>query len=103
MCNTPSARLELCPAVGLENMACHPTTGVGEPVDRQVGLIVALKGMRVPGMVNQDGLQFAVSHEVSPQLPTFSSHVMYARSGILFYCRPVSSILDTCWGLYPLP
>ena len=29
-------------AVHLENVARHPTSGIGEPVDRQAGLIVAL-------------------------------------------------------------
>ena len=29
-------------AVGLENMVRHPTTGVGEPVDGQAGLVIAL-------------------------------------------------------------
>ena len=94
-------------------MARHPTTGVGEPVDRQVGLIRALKGTRVLGVVDQDGLQFAVSHQVSPQQEgetvlnalkpgaDFSSLVMYVQSGIFFFhCRPISSILNTCWGLY---
>ena len=47
-------------------MAHHPITGVGEPVDRQAGLIVALKGTRVLGMVDQDGLHLAVSRQASP-------------------------------------
>ena len=42
-------------AVGLENVACHPTTGVGEPVGRQAGL-VALYCMRFLSMVDQNGL-----------------------------------------------
>ena len=54
-------------AVGLENMARHPTTGVGEPVDRQAGLIITLECTRVLGVVNQDGLEFAVSRQVSLQ------------------------------------
>ena len=98
-------------ALGPENMAHHPTTGVGEPVDRQASLIIVLKGMRVLDVVDKDGLQHAVSCQVSPQqegetvlkcLETwgdFSSFMMYVRSGIFFHCRPVSSILNTCWGL----
>ena len=54
-------------AVGLENVARHPTSGVGEPVDRQADLVVALECTRVLGVVDQDGFEFAVSRQVSPQ------------------------------------
>ena len=54
-------------AVGLENMARHPTTGVGEPVDRQAGLIITLECTLVLGVVDQDGLEFGVSRQVSLQ------------------------------------
>ena len=102
-----------CPAVGLENVSRHPTTGIGEPVDRQTGLSIALECARVLSVVDQDGLELAVSSQVSPQKEgetvlkcleawaDFSSLVMYVRSGISFHCRPVSSMLNSCWGLYP--
>ena len=98
-------------AVGLENVAHHPTTGIGEPLDRQAGLILALECMRVLGVVDQNGLELAVSRQVSPSRRVkqslnalkpgadFSSLVMYARSCIFFHCRPVSSMLNICWGL----
>ena len=54
-------------AVGMENMACHPTTGVGKPVDRQAGLIIALDSTRVLSTVDQDEPEFAVSLQVSSQ------------------------------------
>ena len=67
-------------------------------------------------MVDQDGLELAVSNQVSPHpsrrvkpslnvlkpRADFSSIVMYVRSGIFFHCRPISSMLKTCGGLYPL-
>ena len=52
--------------VGLENIACHPATGVGVPLEGQAVLIIALKGTRVLGIVDQDGFQLAVSSQVSP-------------------------------------
>ena len=66
-------------------------------------------------MIHNDRHQLAVSHQVTPSrkvkwslnalkpMADFSSLVMYRRSGIFFRCRPVSSMLNTCWGLYPPP
>ena len=54
------------PAVRLENVSRHPTTGIGVPMDRQAGLFIALECTRVLGMADQDGLQFAVSRQASP-------------------------------------
>ena len=96
-----------CPAVRLENVSRHPTSGISVPMDRQAGLFIALKCTRVLSVVDQDRLQLAVFHQVSPQQEgemvlerlkpgaDFSSLVMYMRSGI-FHCRPVSSMLKTC-------
>ena len=42
------------------NVAHHPTSGIGEPVDRQTGLVVALECTRVVSVVDQDGLKLAV-------------------------------------------
>ena len=53
--------------VCLENVARHPPTAVGIPVDGQAVLIVALKGTRVLSVVHQDGLELAVSRQVHPQ------------------------------------
>ena len=53
--------------VCLENVARHPPTAVGIPVDGQAVLIVALKGTWVLGVVHQDGLELAVSRQVRPQ------------------------------------
>ena len=55
------------PAVCLENVSRHPITGMGEPMDRQAGLSIDLECTRVLGVVDQDGLELAVSHQVSPQ------------------------------------
>ena len=54
-------------AVLLKNVTCHPTSGIAEPVDRQAALIIPLECMRVLSVVDQDGLQLAVSRQVSPQ------------------------------------
>ena len=87
-------------AVRLDNVARHPTSGIGEPVDRHAGLIVSLEHTRV---VDQDRFELAVSRQVSPQQEgekvlkclearaDISSFKMYKRSGIFFHCRPVSS------------
>ena len=110
------------PAVGLENVARHPTTGTSEPMDRQAGLSIALECTRVLSVVDQDRLELAVSQEreresirLAPSRRVkwslnalkpgadFSSLMMYVWSGIFFHCRPVSSMLSTCWGLYPPP
>ena len=53
--------IELCLAAGLENIARHPTTGVGVPMDRQAILVIAPKGTQVLGGVDQNRLQLAVS------------------------------------------
>ena len=53
--------------VCLENVACHPPTAVGIPVDGQAVLIVAPKGTRVLGVVHQDELELAVYRQVRPQ------------------------------------
>ena len=53
--------------VCLENVAHHPPTVVGTPVDGQSALIIALKGKWVLGVVHQDGLEPAVSCQVRPQ------------------------------------
>ena len=44
------------PNVVPENVARHPTTGTGEPMDSQVGLSIALECTRVLGVVDQDRL-----------------------------------------------
>ena len=87
-------------AVGLENVTRHPT------VDRQADLDIVLECTRVLSVVDQNGLQLAVSRQVSPQQkgetvlkchepgPDFSSLMMYVRSGIFIHCRPVSFILN---------
>ena len=52
---------QLCLAVLLKNVTCHPASGIGEPVDRQAAVIVPLECTRVLGMVDQDRLELAVS------------------------------------------
>ena len=47
---------ELHLAAGLENIACHSISGVGVPMDGQAVIIIAPKGTRVLGVVDQDGL-----------------------------------------------
>ena len=90
-----------------------PLSKSGKPVDRQAGLIVALEVTRVLGVVDQDGLQFAVSRQVSPQqegetvlkcLKTWGRLLLpgdVCAVRHFFHCKPISSILNTCWGLYP--
>ena len=39
------------PAVRLENVSHHPTTGIGEPMDRQASLFIALECTRVLGVI----------------------------------------------------
>ena len=101
-----------CTNCTLENVARHPTSGISKPVDRQTGLIVALECTKVLGMVDQNELELALSCQVSPQQDgeslnvlkpgaDFSSFVMYVRTGIFFHCKPISSMLKTCWVLYP--
>ena len=54
-------------AVRLENAFRHPTSEIGIPMDRQAGLFIALECKKVLSLVHHDGLEFAVSHQVSPQ------------------------------------
>ena len=54
-------------AVALENVASHPTSGIGKPMDRQAGLVITLEHTWVLGMVDRDRLELAVSCQVSPQ------------------------------------
>ena len=61
MYNTPSTLAPAVPCCVPGKCACHPTTGIGEPVDRQAGLIVALECTRVLNVVDQARLEFAVS------------------------------------------
>ena len=53
--------------VRLENLSCHPTTGTGIPMDWQAGFVIALKCMRVVGVIHHDRLKVAVSSQVSSQ------------------------------------
>ena len=55
------------PAVCLENVFRQPTSGIGVPMDRQVGLCIVLECTRVLGLVHHDMLKLAVSRQVSPQ------------------------------------
>ena len=101
------------PAIVLENVARHPTTGTGEPMDRQARLCIALECTKVLGVIHNDGLQLAVCCQVSPQQEgetvlkwleapgrlLLPHDVLQSR--IFFQCRPVPSTLNTCWGLYP--
>ena len=45
-------------AVHLKNVARHPSPGIGVPMDIQAGFFIALKCMRVLGVVRHDGLEF---------------------------------------------
>ena len=100
-------------AVLLKNISCHPTSGIGEPIDGQDALIILLECIRVLCMIRHDRLELAVSSQVSSQqegkmvLERFEawgrllSLVMYKRSGIFLHCRPISSILD--WIIFFWP
>ena len=77
-------------------MARHPTTGVGEPVDRQAGLVVALECTRILCVVDQDGLQLAVSHQVSPQQEGETVLERFEARGRLLLC-------DVCTFRHLLP
>ena len=68
MCNTPSTRAprQSCCTPG----KCVPSISHWNwltKMDRQAGLFIARECTRVLGMVHQDGLELAVSHQVSPQ------------------------------------
>ena len=67
MCNTPSTREPRTSCCRFRKCGRHPTTGIGEPMERQAGLIIALECMRVLSVVDQEELELAVSHKVSPQ------------------------------------
>ena len=58
---------QVSPAARLENVSRHPTSGIGVLIDRQDGLFIALECTRVFSVVHQEGLEFAVSCQVSPQ------------------------------------
>ena len=55
------------PAVSLENVSPHLTTGIGIPMDRQAGLFITFECTGVLSVVDQDGLELAVSRQVGPQ------------------------------------
>ena len=40
---------------------------LGVPMERQAGLFIALECTRVLSVIHHDGLELAVSHQVSPQ------------------------------------
>ena len=77
------------PAVRLENVSCHPTTGIGIPTDRQAGLFIALDCMRVLGVVDQDGLELAVFHQVSPEQEGEKVLEQFEAQGSLLFPRDV--------------
>ena len=58
---------QVSPAARLENVSRHPTSGIGVLIDRQDGLFIARECTRVFSVVHQEGLEFAVSCQVSPQ------------------------------------
>ena len=92
-------------AVRLKNVTGHPTSGIGVPMDRHAGLIIPLECTRVLGMVDKDGLELAVSCQVSPQQEgEMILKCLEARGRLLLprdVCAvsPVSSILKFCWCL----
>ena len=85
------------PAVRLENTSCHPTTGIGVPMERQTGFFIALECTRVLGVVNQDGLELAVSHQVILQQEGETILKLFEAQGrLLFHC-------DVCVFRHLLP
>ena len=79
------------PAVHLKSMSRHPTTGIGVPMDRQAGLSTDLECMRFLGVVDQDGLQLAVSRQVSPQQDGKTVLERFEARGRLLLPRDVSA------------